>query len=182
MTMNERKRYRLFRGFRGLWLSRDFRRLWTSLTITAFGAQVTNLALPLTAALLLKALRARHPGLRLLLTHGTATGRAEGVGLLRPGDVQVWQPWDAPAASASDGIAVRLSGGGPSLVAAGAPAASIATRAAPTSASCSARAACVAVRSSHATSSSASRSSGRSRRRARASGGSSSNTSGAAAN
>ena len=55
MTMNERKRYRLLRGFRGLWLSRDFRRLWTSLTITAFGAQVTNLALPLTAALLLNA-------------------------------------------------------------------------------------------------------------------------------
>jgi len=43
------------RTFRGLWLSRDFRRLWTSLTITAFGAQITNLALPLTAALLLHA-------------------------------------------------------------------------------------------------------------------------------
>jgi len=45
----------LRRRFRGLWLSRDFRRLWGSLTITAFGAQVTNLALPLTAALLLHA-------------------------------------------------------------------------------------------------------------------------------
>jgi MFS family permease len=43
------------RAFRGLWLSRDFRRLWGSLTITSFGAQVTNLALPLTAALLLSA-------------------------------------------------------------------------------------------------------------------------------
>lgn len=41
--------------FRGLWRSRDFRRVWGSLTITAFGAQVTNLALPLTAALLLDA-------------------------------------------------------------------------------------------------------------------------------
>lgn len=40
---------------RGLWLSRDFRQLWGSLTITAFGAQITNLALPLTAALLLHA-------------------------------------------------------------------------------------------------------------------------------
>ena len=50
-----------------------------------------------TAAMLLKALRAAHPGLRVLLTHGTATGRAEGVGLLQPGDVQVWQPWDSPA-------------------------------------------------------------------------------------
>ncbi len=45
----------LRRRFRGLWLSRDFRRLWTSLTITSFGAQITNLALPLTAALLLNA-------------------------------------------------------------------------------------------------------------------------------
>ena len=47
-----------------------------------------------TAAILLKALRAQHPGMRLLLTHGTATGRTEGKALLQPGDVQVWQPWD----------------------------------------------------------------------------------------
>ena len=53
-----------------------------------------------TAALLLQALRAQHPGLRILLTHGTATGRAEGLGLLQPGDVQVWQPWDSRAAVA----------------------------------------------------------------------------------
>ena len=55
-----------------------------------------------TAAMLLKALQVQHPALRLLLTHGTATGRAEGRALLqsigRPGDVQVWQPWDSPAA------------------------------------------------------------------------------------
>jgi MFS family permease len=43
------------RGLRGLWRSPDFRRLWLSLTVTSFGAQVTNLALPLTAALLLHA-------------------------------------------------------------------------------------------------------------------------------
>jgi MFS family permease len=43
------------RAFQGLWRSPDFRRLWTSLTITAFGSQITNLALPLTAALLLQA-------------------------------------------------------------------------------------------------------------------------------
>ncbi|MFO1306137.1 MAG: MFS transporter [Burkholderiales bacterium] len=43
------------RRFRGLWRSPDFRRLWISLTVTSFGAQVTNLALPLTAALLLQA-------------------------------------------------------------------------------------------------------------------------------
>lgn len=46
------------------------------------------------AAELIARLRAKLPGMRLLLTHGTATGRAEGKKLLRPGDVQVWQPWD----------------------------------------------------------------------------------------
>ena len=52
--MHTKKRLRdsLRKAFRGLWLSRDFRRLWASLTITSFGAQITNLALPLTAALL----------------------------------------------------------------------------------------------------------------------------------
>ncbi len=50
------------------------------------------------AAILIAALRARLPGMRLLLTHGTATGRAEGAKLLQPGDVQVWQPWDTCAA------------------------------------------------------------------------------------
>ncbi len=50
------------------------------------------------AGILLEALRAALPGVRILLTHGTATGRAEGAALLRPGDVQVWQPWDTPAA------------------------------------------------------------------------------------
>ena len=48
------------------------------------------------ATVLVAALRQEVPGMRLLLTHGTATGRAEGRALLREGDVQVWQPWDAP--------------------------------------------------------------------------------------
>ena len=52
-----------------------------------------------TAAILVKALRAEQPGLRILLTHGTATGRAEGAGLLREGDIQVWQPWDSHGAA-----------------------------------------------------------------------------------
>ncbi|MDB5896378.1 MAG: 3-deoxy-D-manno-octulosonic acid transferase [Rhodoferax sp.] len=52
-----------------------------------------------TAAILLKALRQQLPGMRLLLTHGTATGRAEGQALLQPGDVQVWQPWDSAGAT-----------------------------------------------------------------------------------
>lgn len=50
------------------------------------------------AAILLAALRRELPGMRLLLTHGTATGRTEGEKLLQPGDVQVWQPWDTPGA------------------------------------------------------------------------------------
>jgi 3-deoxy-D-manno-octulosonic-acid transferase len=50
------------------------------------------------AAVLVAQLRLALPGMRLLLTHGTATGRAQGAALLQPGDVQVWQPWDTPAA------------------------------------------------------------------------------------
>ncbi len=49
------------------------------------------------AAVLIARLRAQWPHMRLLLTHGTATGRAQGLGLLQPGDVQIWQPWDTPA-------------------------------------------------------------------------------------
>jgi 3-deoxy-D-manno-octulosonic-acid transferase len=50
------------------------------------------------AAVLVEQLRMQWPGMRLLLTNGTATGRAQGLALLQPGDVQVWQPWDTPAA------------------------------------------------------------------------------------
>ncbi len=39
----------------GLWRDRVFLKLWSSLTITHFGGQITFLALPLTAALLLNA-------------------------------------------------------------------------------------------------------------------------------
>ena len=46
------------------------------------------------ADILLPALRAVQPGMRLLLTHGTATGRQAGQKLLREGDMQVWLPWD----------------------------------------------------------------------------------------
>ena len=51
----ERYQRLLRRNFRGLWRLPDFRRLWLSLTVTSFGAQITNLALPLTAALMLHA-------------------------------------------------------------------------------------------------------------------------------
>jgi 3-deoxy-D-manno-octulosonic-acid transferase len=50
------------------------------------------------AVVLVKELRLAVPGMRLLLTHGTATGREAGRSLLQPGDVQVWQPWDTVGA------------------------------------------------------------------------------------
>jgi 3-deoxy-D-manno-octulosonic-acid transferase len=50
------------------------------------------------AEILLRALRERDPSLRVLLTHGTATGREAGRKLLRPGDLQAWLPWDTPQA------------------------------------------------------------------------------------
>ena len=52
----------------------------------------------MACAALVAELRQLLPGMRLLLTHGTATGRARGASLLQPGDVQVWQPWDTPHA------------------------------------------------------------------------------------
>ena len=51
-------------------------------------------------AALLALLRAQWPGMQLLLTHGTATGREAGAELLQAGDLQVWQPWDTAAATA----------------------------------------------------------------------------------
>ncbi len=51
------------------------------------------------AAALVDALRVARPGLRLLLTHGTATGREAGMALLRQGDVQAWLPYDTPGAT-----------------------------------------------------------------------------------
>ncbi len=50
------------------------------------------------AAALVDALRIERPGLRLLLTHGTATGRDAGRDLLQPGDAQAWLPYDTPGA------------------------------------------------------------------------------------
>lgn len=51
------------------------------------------------AAALIDALRVERPGMKLLLTHGTATGREAGVALLRAGDVQAWLPYDTPSAT-----------------------------------------------------------------------------------
>ena len=36
--------------------------------------------------------------MKLLLTHGTATGREAGASLLREGDRQAWLPFDTPGA------------------------------------------------------------------------------------
>jgi 3-deoxy-D-manno-octulosonic-acid transferase len=50
------------------------------------------------AGALIDALRALQPELRLLLTHGTATGREAGRAWLRAGDRQCWLPYDTPGA------------------------------------------------------------------------------------
>ena len=54
----------------------------------------TRAAIPL-----IEALRASRPDLRLLLTHGTATGRVAGRKLLQEVDGQVWLPYDTPGAT-----------------------------------------------------------------------------------
>ena len=51
------------------------------------------------AVALIDELRTQLPGARLLLTHGTATGREAGRSLLRPGDRQAWLPYDTPGAT-----------------------------------------------------------------------------------
>jgi 3-deoxy-D-manno-octulosonic-acid transferase len=50
------------------------------------------------AEIVIEALRRLRPDIRILLTHGTATGRADGRRLLRDGDAQAWLPWDTPQA------------------------------------------------------------------------------------
>jgi 3-deoxy-D-manno-octulosonic-acid transferase len=50
------------------------------------------------AAPLVDALRRLRPGIRFVLTHGTATGRAAGQPLLGEGDRQLWLPFDTPGA------------------------------------------------------------------------------------
>lgn len=80
-----------FGDYRGQALGEQARGQWVWIHAVSLGETRA-------AAILLKALRLQLPGMRLLLTHGTATGRQEGQGLLQPGDLQVWQPWDTPEA------------------------------------------------------------------------------------
>lgn len=50
------------------------------------------------ASALIAALREREPGLRVLLTQSTATGREAAQALLRDGDALAWLPYDTPGA------------------------------------------------------------------------------------
>jgi 3-deoxy-D-manno-octulosonic-acid transferase len=84
--------------YRGFWRERlggfdgepGTGRLW----LHAVSLGETRAAEPLIAAL-----REQRPGLRLLLTHGTATGREAGAKLLQAGDLQAWLPYDTPGAA-----------------------------------------------------------------------------------
>lgn len=64
-----------------------------------FWVHAVSLGETRAAASLVAALRQALPGWRLLLTHGTATGREEGTRLLNEGDIQVWVPFDTLAAT-----------------------------------------------------------------------------------
>ncbi|MSQ75319.1 MAG: 3-deoxy-D-manno-octulosonic acid transferase [Rhodoferax sp.] len=72
--------------------------VWPAGSGTTVWVHAVSLGETRTAALLIEQLRLALPGMRLVLSHGTATGRAEGQRLLQPGDVQVWQPWDSEPA------------------------------------------------------------------------------------
>ncbi len=82
------------------WYGNPDRQAWRS--ATAHGPVVWLHAVSLgearAASPLVQALRERMPGMRLLLTHVTATGREAGQALLQAGDVQTWLPYDTPGA------------------------------------------------------------------------------------
>lgn len=50
-------------------------------------------------AVLVAELRRLNPSWRFLVTHGEAEGRADGVAMIKPGDVQAWLPFDTPGAA-----------------------------------------------------------------------------------
>ena len=76
----------------------DYSHAATPAGVQVVWVHAVSLGETMACAALVTELRALLPGMRLLLTHGTATGRAQGASLLQPGDVQVWQPWDTPDA------------------------------------------------------------------------------------
>jgi 3-deoxy-D-manno-octulosonic-acid transferase len=66
----------------------------------AIWIHAVSLGETLAASALINALRLQRPGMRLLLTHSTATGFAAGAKLLKPSDLQTWLPFDTPQATA----------------------------------------------------------------------------------
>ena len=67
-------------------------------SVGALWVHAVSLGETRAAAALVDALREHRPGVRLLLTHSTATGREAGAVLLRSGDRQAWLPYDTPGA------------------------------------------------------------------------------------
>lgn len=91
------------RGAREPWYRRAWgeRLGWYSGSVTpgALWIHAVSLGETRAAVPLIEALREQQPGLRLLLTHGTATGRQAGRALLHEGDLQAWLPYDTPGAA-----------------------------------------------------------------------------------
>lgn len=85
----------------GQWVPERFGRYEGVVEPGAVWVHAVSLGETRVAGVLIEALRSQHPGLRLLLTHSTATGRAHGQSLLRAGDLQAWLPWDTPEAVAA---------------------------------------------------------------------------------
>ena len=75
-----------------------FGRYQSSVEPGALWIHAVSLGETRAAGILIDELRRVAPGIRILLTHSTATGRAEGERLLREGDRQAWLPWDTPKA------------------------------------------------------------------------------------
>lgn len=81
----------------GQWIPERFGHYTQPLSTGWVWVHAVSLGETRAAAILLRELREQLPGMKLLLTHGTATGREAGFALLHAGDVQVWQPWDSAA-------------------------------------------------------------------------------------
>ncbi|MGC4060544.1 MAG: 3-deoxy-D-manno-octulosonic acid transferase [Aquabacterium sp.] len=100
-------RGRIEPGYREAWAQRlgfysaAYRRVWqegAGQRRPVLWLHAVSLGEARAAAPLIQALRAQRPQMRLLLTHGTATGREAGKALLQPGDAQTWFPFDMPGA------------------------------------------------------------------------------------
>jgi len=83
-------------GYRLAW--RERLGLGTPTAPGAVWVHAVSLGETRAAAALIDAMRGLRPGLRVLLTHGTATGRDAGQASVRAGDHQCWLPYDTPGA------------------------------------------------------------------------------------